>query len=175
MDKTKLSLKEVEEDTKKGIEQFKKLLNIYPKYYAYPYGEYNKTIKNSLKKFNFSAIAHQSLSGISSKTSPFDLPRVALVGKIKDFKSKLSYKFLDATFNQPLRYPKDNILKNIDITFNEPVSKVQIYVSNNGWSKWYKVKNNHLSLNNKYHLNSKRVRIFVKTPNNKISSIILVK
>jgi len=123
------------EDFKKGLRLLKKKLGITPKYFAYPYGEYDKRVKDIVKEFGFSAIINQNIGAISSYSDIFDLDRNALVGK-SNLKRYLSYKELHIDIIKPKIYPKNGILKKIVAKLYDTKQKqAGFYLSGYGWKK----------------------------------------
>ena len=101
--------------------------------YAYPYGEYNSEVKEILKdKFPFEAILNQNTGSITHKTDPFDVPRIALVGKV-NIEHKLRYKTFDAQWIEPLNFPKDGILKNVQVKVDKKYKSLKLYITKEGW------------------------------------------
>jgi hypothetical protein len=120
-------------DTKKAYDLFEKNTGIKPITYAYPYGEYNKEVKETLKNnFAFKAILNQNTGSITAKTDQFDIPRIALVGKV-NIKHKLKYKTFDAQWIAPLVFPKDGILKNVHVNVNKKYKQLKLYITGEGW------------------------------------------
>lgn len=70
----------LEEDTKKAIKRFRKLFSFAPRYYAYPYGEYNMTVLQVIKDLGLEAAFTQDPFNVSPKTDPYLIPRVPMVG-----------------------------------------------------------------------------------------------
>lgn len=169
----KLSSKEIEEDTKKGIEIFQKELGFRPKYYAYPYGEYDNKVKEIIKSFGFDAILNQNIGAVNKYSDIYDLNRIAVVNGV-NITSKLRLKYLNAIWIEPKNYPKDSMLKKIKVKIFEDVKKAQIYITGFGW-RWVDVKSGIIEENLNIRLNKSRVRVIVKIKNSKINSKILVK
>jgi len=169
---TKLSDAKVREDFIKGLKIFEKRLQIKPKYYSYPYGEYTNRIKKIAKSFNFDAIINQNMGAVGRNSDIFDLDRDALVGKT-DLKYLLKFKHLDATWVAPTSFPKNGILKNIHIKTDEKAKKALLYVSKNGWKK-VEVKNGELNIKLNIKLAAGRNRIIISIKD-KITSKLLIK
>lgn len=122
-------------DFKKGLMLLKKRLNITPKYFAYPYGEYDKRVKGIAQEFGFSAIINQNIGAVSSYSDIFDLDRNALVGK-SNLKRDLGYKELHIDIIEPKVYPKNGILKKIVAKLYDKKQKTAgFYLSGYGWEK----------------------------------------
>lgn len=170
---THLSNKEIKDDTKTAIDLFKKNLGYKPKFYAYPYGEYDNRVKNIIKSFGFEAIVNQNMGAVNEDSDIYDLDRIALVGKV-NLKEKLKIKHLKAKWFEPKIYPKDSILKKVEVKIFENVKKAQIYVTDYGW-RWVEVKNGIINENLNLKLKKDRVRVIIKVKNSKINTKILVK
>ncbi|BAF70946.1 polysaccharide deacetylase family protein [Nitratiruptor sp. SB155-2] len=168
-----LSNQEIRNDTKKGLELFIKRLGYIPKYYAYPYGEYNERVKRVIKSFGFTAICNQNTGAISKKSDIYDLDRIALVGKVS-LPKQLSITHLDAVWFEPKRYPKDGILQKVKIQIDPIYKHAFLYVTGYGWQK---VTVNDGFIDQKLHLplTKKRIRVIIKVKNSKISTKILVR
>ena len=120
-----LTKQQIIKDTSKGIKIFKQHLGFEPKIYAYPYGEYNKKVQDILvENFNFEAILNQNIGSISKDTNQYDIPRIALVGKV-NVNHKLRYKTLPLEWIEPKAYPKDGILKQIKAKVNPKIKIVK--------------------------------------------------
>jgi len=167
-----LSAQEIMKDTNKTMQLLKKY-NLEAKAYAYPYGEYDQKVFNAISSFGFDTILNQNSGAVSEKSSRFDLDRIALTGTI-DTNHALHYKYLQAKWLLPLNYPEDEILKDIEIEVEKEIKDIELYVSGHGWQK-VKVKEGIIKLLFDKKLKSKRVRIIIKTADNRYSSKIIVK
>jgi len=128
-----LTTKEMIHDTQKAFDIFIKNTGLTPTTYAYPYGEFNQKVKETLqKRFPFRAILNQNTGSINSKTDIFDIPRIALVGKV-NIKQKLRYKTFDAKWIEPKIFPKDGILKKIVVKVDPKYKKLKLYITSEGW------------------------------------------
>jgi peptidoglycan/xylan/chitin deacetylase (PgdA/CDA1 family) len=160
----------IKEDTQKAYDIFVKEFGYKPKYYAYPYGEFNNRVKNIIKKFDFDAIFNQN-NGANTKDI-FDIDRIALTNEV-NLKNKLKIKSLDAQFLNPTIYPKNKILKNIKIKVDKNLKYVKLYITDYGWTD-IKVKNGFINYEFNKPLKKDRVRLIIKSKN-KITTKILVK
>lgn len=168
---TKLSDNELEKDFKKGLTLFKQALHVEPKYFAYPYGEYSKRVKNIAEKFKFDAILNQNIGAVNNHSDIFDLDRNALVGKT-NLKLSLKYKYLQATWIKPSLFPKDSVLRALHVKIKEDVKNAGLYISGKGWEK-IPVKNREINIILNKKLTKKRTRIIISV-GNKISTKLLV-
>ena len=128
-----LTKNEIIEDTNKSYEIFEKKLGFKPLSYAYPYGEYNIKVKDTLKdNFDFKFILNQNTGSINTKTDVYDMPRIALVGKV-NINHKLRYKTFDAKWYEPLQFPKDGILRRVHAKVDKKYKKLKLYITSEGW------------------------------------------
>ncbi len=173
-----LSQKEIVEDTRKAFDIFVKNTNITPTTYAYPYGEFNEEVTNTLKtNFNFRAILNQNTGSVNQKTNIYDIPRIALVGDV-NINHKLRYKTFDATWIEPKQFPKDGVLKKITVQVDPKYKKLKLYITSEGWRD-VTVKNGLVDLNLNIYLKRARTRVIlgpnVFTISNKIINKIKTK
>ncbi|NPA04411.1 MAG: polysaccharide deacetylase family protein [Epsilonproteobacteria bacterium] len=164
-----LSKKEIIKDTKTGLELFKKHLGFFPKYYAYPYGEYNLEVEKILKEFNFTAILNQDRGAVGD--NPFRLNRLAMVGK-SNLKAALRVNHLKANWIKPQRYFK--ILKEVEVEIDPKYKKAFLYVTGYGWRR-VKVRNGKVKVKLGYKLKRARTRVILKVKNSKISTKLIVR
>ncbi|MGM0624017.1 MAG: polysaccharide deacetylase family protein [Campylobacterota bacterium] len=164
----------IKKDTQKCQDILSGILPYTPRYYAYPYGSYNKEVKQAIKDFGFEAILNQSNGSVNAKSDPYNLFRMALVGEIDNFGAKFGWDYLDVQW-EPAYYPKDGVLKEIEASVEKGVNNVQIFVSDHGWSDWIEVKKGKVRHTLDLKLQRDLVRVFMKDENNRFSSIILTK
>lgn len=170
---TQLSNAEILKDYTKGMELIKKHLGITPKYFSYPYGEYDLRVKKITKKYGFEGIINQNVGAVGQKSDIYDLDRSALVGKT-DLQRAFGYSYLDAFWSEPTTYPPNKILKLITVNTHEQNAKeAQVYISGYGWEK-YPLTNGLLDIKVNKKLKFSRSRIIINV-NNKISSKLLIK
>ena len=169
------SSKDLKKDFDTGIELMQKRTGVKPRYFTYPYGEYDERIKNIAKEYGFEAIFNQNVGAVSKFSDIFDIDRIALTDST-NLKSKLRVKFLSATWIEPKSYPKDGMLKNIHIKIDTPVKakKAQLYITGLGW-QWVDIKDNIVKIKIDKPLKNRRNRLILKLGNDKISTKILVK
>jgi len=169
---TNLNDKVVKNDFKKGLKIFREKLGVAPKYFSYPYGEYDNRIKKIVKSFGFDAIINQNIGAVGIKSDIFDLDRNALVGKTR-LKYFLKLKFLDAKWVKPLTFPKSNILKTVHIKTNEKAKQGSLYISGYGWKR-VKITNGEIFTKIDKKLIKGRNRVIISI-NDKISTKLLIK
>jgi len=128
-----LSPAQIIKDTQKAYDIFVKKSGIKPISYAYPYGEYNKKVTDTLKaNFDFKFILNQNTGSVNNKTDIYDIPRVALVGEV-NINHKLRYKTFDAQWLEPIEFPEDGILKRVHVKVDKKYKKLKLYITREGW------------------------------------------
>jgi len=173
----RMSDKEINSDMEKGLTLMKKHLNYEPRLFVYPYGEYDKRVDNIMQNYNFQAVFNQNIGAINGACSDaYDIDRSAVVGSnANDFKLYLKFQELcGVTFQQPTAFPKDKIVKTVEVTLEDKtITSADIFISNNGWTK-VKVNNGKIlwHANKKVKLN--RIKIGVKVKS-KIKLMVLSK
>ena len=167
-----LNEEEIKKDTDKALASFEKHLRQKPKYYAYPYGEYDEKVKKVIGSYSFDLVLNQNVGAVCEKSPHDDLDRIALTGDV-NLKPKLRIKYLKALWHSPKSYPDNGKLNNIHVTMPDSISKAELYVTGAEW-KYVNVNNGELKVDRLYSLNKKRVRVIIKSGNG-WSSKILVK
>lgn len=170
---THLSQEDVYKDTKISYELFTKYMGYEPKYYAYPYGEYNQDVQETIKKFNFDMILNQNSGSVKQNSDIFDIERVALVGK-STIKQKIRYNSLDVIWTAPQKFPDDGILKYVEAKVNPSIKNIKLYISGHGWAD-LKVKDGIISHKLNAKLKRKRTRVSLSTDYYTIDTKILIK
>ncbi len=157
----------------KGLKIFENKMGFKPKYFAYPYGEFDDRVKKIAQKFNFHAILNQNIGAINNYSDIFSLDRIALTGK-SNLKRDLSYKHLNLRWIYPKSFPTNGILKQIvaKLDCNKTVN-INYYISHYGWHK-AKAKNGFIKIKLNNKLSNGRNRIIIKL-NNKIDTKLLIK
>ena len=116
------SKKEILEDFKKAKREFIKEINYNPKYFSYPFGEYNNFIKNYISK-NFKLSFGQHSGVIDFNKNKFELPRFPINEKYGNLDR---FRFLINL--QPLQYkklfPKNKFIDNKN---NPPLFSVEFF------------------------------------------------
>jgi len=164
-----LNNKKIEVDTKKAIEVFKKHMGYVPNMYAYPYGEYNKRVKNIISKY-FKIIANQNIGAIDFTTSINDLDRIALTGKV-DITKKLKLTKLHLK-SLKIKKNKNKILQ-ISGELIDKIPYVNIYITDFGWKYYIKVTNNKFTFSPNFNLKRFRNRVIIRYNYKIISKLIL--
>lgn len=162
----KLSNEKIIKDTKKAIEVFKKNLGFSTNMYAYPYGEYNKRVKEIINRY-FEIIANQNPGAFDKSTPINDIDRIALTGKV-NIKNKLKIKVLKVKNLQIKK--ENNIIKKISGYVDKKI--VNIYITDLGWKR-VKVKNGYFEYYPNFKLKRYRNRIIIRYNYEMISKLIL--
>ena len=98
-DLTKMSPEELQKDTADSFEIFTKMTGQKPKYYAYPFGHYNKAVQAKIKSFGFESIVTVDAGAVNENSDVFSLERIAMSGN-DDFKLALGVKPLDVSMEK---------------------------------------------------------------------------
>jgi peptidoglycan/xylan/chitin deacetylase (PgdA/CDA1 family) len=162
-------------DTQESISTFKDNMGEPPKYYAYPYGEFDKSSKEIIEAFGFSAIFNQSMGAFNKESDKYNIYRTSL-NNSDDLKLPLSIKFLKVEWFEPFEYPEDNLLRKVIAKVPNDIQKVLVYISGGSWVE-VNVENGivHYEPNQPFELKLKQSRIFIKTYDNRWGSHIIVK
>lgn len=156
-----MSEKEIKEDFDKGLAIFKKELGVKPKYFVYPYGEYNPLLKKITKEYGFEAVLNQNMGAVSKGTNIFDIDRCALVGKPR-LTTYLKFKELqNVKILEPKSYPKDGVLTRVKAEVDKSAKKAYIYIRGHGW-RAVKVKDGIIDYKTSKKLKGKRMKIGIQ-------------
>lgn len=131
---TNMDEKDLQKDFEIGLEIFEKELGFKPKYFTYPYGEYNESVKNIAKSYNFEGIVNQNMGAVSNESDPYNLDRSAL-GENSNLTQLLNYKYLNAQWLSPKTYPKNSILNLLHVKTNSNSKKAGLYITGAGWQE----------------------------------------
>ncbi|RMA97626.1 polysaccharide deacetylase [Hydrogenothermus marinus] len=129
------------EDTLKAEKSFIKIIGYKPKYYAYPYGEYNELMVKVLKDLGYKAAFTQDPSSVYTKNNLYIIPRQPIVGHwgtLKHFKKILNIEPLPVIDSKPSfgnlkKNPPDKIMAKIKNL--QDYKNCGIYISELGWIK----------------------------------------
>lgn len=166
-----LSAEAIKKDTQKAFSSFKKHLNLHPKYYAYPYGEFDEKVKKAVSSFGFELILNQNIGAVSRESPTDDLDRIALTGDVC-LKPKLRIKYLKAQWHSPKSFPTNGKLNEIRVTMPTSISKAELYVTSHGWEH-ITLKDGEFKTNKLYPLKNRRSRIILKAGNAYSTKIIV--
>ncbi len=75
---TEMSEQALKDDTKTAFDHFATKMGYKPKYYAYPFGKYNKKVRDTIASFGFDAIVTTDGGAVDSYYNPLNLDRIAL-------------------------------------------------------------------------------------------------
>lgn len=169
-----LNEQQIIQDTQKALNIFEKKLGFKPTIYAYPYGEYNKKVVQTLQKeFNFEALLNQNIGSINKNTDRFDIPRIALVGDV-DIAHKLRYKTFNVKWYEPKEFPKDGILRRVHAKVDPKYKTLKLYITKEDWRD-VKVKDGIVDEKLDIYLQKARTRIMLGSDEFTISNKILNK
>ena len=117
-----MSPEAIRQDTKKGFDSFVTNLGEKPKYYAYPFGEYNQKVRSEIESFGFDLIINQNSGAVDHQSDPYDLDRTALTGE-NLVAQKLRIKTLPTTWISPKGWPENGNLKSIHATIPDDIKQ----------------------------------------------------
>ena len=166
-----LSAEAMRRDTDKALASFKKHLGYTPKYYAYPFGEFDERLKKEITSYGFDLVLNQNVGAVSSKSPRDNLDRIALTGDV-NLKYELRIKYLDAQWHSPKNYPTNAKLNEIHVTMPASIKKAELYVSGGGW-EYIKPEEGVFKSTKPYPLKFKRTRVIIKYGNAYTSKIIV--
>jgi peptidoglycan/xylan/chitin deacetylase (PgdA/CDA1 family) len=112
-----------------------------PRFFAVPYGEYNRPLLEEIRSFGYEAILLQDPGSVSSDTDPYAIPREPIAGQLSEMTPE--------RFGAQLLYP-DRYLP----------GTLGVYVSELGWQQATLV-NNFASIANKNTLKRKINRVAI--------------
>lgn len=167
----RLDSNKVKEDFTKGYEVFKKHLGYSPKYYAYPYGEYDERILNIAKEFKFEAIFNQNTGAVSNDSPLDDLDRTP-VSELTPLSFALAGDFLKAQWEVLPDFPKVPYIKSIRIKTNTNAKNGKLFVSGQGGFKPVKLENGILEYKFNKPISRYATRIILKIDNKTTSKIL---
>ena len=168
-----LSDEQIKTDTKQALLLFQQHLGYTPQAYAYPYGEYDQRVKKIIKSFGFEAIANQNIGAIAQTSDPYDLDRIAMVGRA-NLGQALRYRHLEAVWMAPSHYPKEGILHQVKVRISPWYHWGWLYVTGYGWKR-FPVRKGVLQAKLDYPLYKSRVRVIIKVKHSKINTKILIR
>ena len=172
-----MSNEKIKADMDKGLALMKQHLNYEPTLFVYPYGEYDERVSSIIEPYGFKAVFNQNIGAVQGVCSDaHDIDRSAVVGSnAHDFKLYLKFQELcGVTFQQPTSYPKNKIVKRVEVRLEDKsIKSADIFISNNGWTK-VKVHNGKILWNANKKVKLKRIKIGVKVKS-KIKLMVLSK
>ena len=162
----------LKDDTERGLLSFAKQLRKVPRYYTYPYGEYNPEVKAGIAAFGFELILNQNSGAVNANSDPHNLDRTALTGD-NLIAEKLKIEHLETEWITPKRWPEDGRIKEIHVKIAPTYQTAEYFISGGEWVR-VPVKNGEIHIKTDVKLAGPYSRVFIKT-GPKQSSIILVK
>jgi len=81
------------EDLERSERRFEKLFGRKPRFYALPFGYYNRELVNLLRDKGYEAVFSQDPGNVDNFTDPYRIPRQAVVGswsELDNFRRKLT-------------------------------------------------------------------------------------
>lgn len=161
---TTMSDEAIRQDFEKGLGLFKTELGTKPKYFVYPYGEYDARLAKMSQEYGFEAVLNQNMGAVSKGTDVLDIDRSALVGNAK-LKTYLGFKELqDVELIEPTIYPKDRHLTHIKAKVDANATKAHVYISGHGWHE-VPVKEGLIDYKTSIKLDNSRIRIGIMVGN----------
>lgn len=167
-----LSNDRLRHDFEDGIRIFEKHMGYKPKYFAYPYGEYNDKVRNMSVEYGLEVLLAQNSSAVGKDSDLLDLDRTPLMDGT-DLKAALAIKFLKAEWIMPKDYPKNNKIDEVIIKTDENASFGYFSATGKGTKK-VKLQNGRMSIKFKEPIDRYKVRMSLKV-NGKTTTKILVK
>jgi len=156
-----MSEEKIRKDFDRGLAIFKKELGVKPKYFVYPYGEYNPLLERITKEYGFEAVLNQNMGAVSKGTDIFDIDRCALVGKPK-LKTYLGFKELhNVEIIEPTSYPKSGVLTRVKAKVDKNAKKAFVYIRGHGW-RAVKVKDGIIDYKTSKKIKGKRMKIGIQ-------------
>ena len=125
---TRLDDESLRQDFVNGVEIFEKHMGYKPKYFAVPYGEYDKRVIELTKEFGFDALLNQNSGAVSDKSDVFDLYRTPVEDGTK-IALALNSKFLKAEWVFPKDYPQNNAIDEITIKTDTNASEGKFFMT----------------------------------------------
>jgi len=162
-------------DFETGLALMEKKTGRRPKYFAYPYGEYDDRVKAVAVSFGFDAVCNQNVGAVSDASDPHDLDRIALTGD-PTLADKLRIRYLPAEWVSPSAWPENGKVTTVHIRLKGPTKAktAWLYLTGYGWER-VPVRNGEILVRWDKPLKNRRSRLILKLQNDKISTKILVK
>lgn len=163
------------QDFKDGIEIFQKYMGRKPKYFAYPFGEYDERVIQKAKEFGFEALLNQNSGAVSARSDVFDLYRTPLKDET-NMRVAFADEYLDATWIFPKDYPKNNTIDEITIKINEDINttKAKFFLSGMKDYQPVSIKDGVFNYKFKKPIDKYKLRVSLKI-GKKVTTKILVK
>ncbi|WP_456401732.1 polysaccharide deacetylase family protein [Hydrogenimonas sp.] len=163
----------LEKDFRTGMALIRKRLGIRPRYFAYPYGEYDDRVKRLAEGFGFDLICNQNVGAVGRASDPHDLDRIALTGD-PSLKEKLKIRYLPARWIEPRGWPEGGVVERVRVRTDETARKGWLYLTGYGW-RHVTLEGGELDTRLDLKLKKRRSRLILKLEKDRISTKILVK
>ncbi len=127
------------EDLERSERRFEKLFGRKPRFYALPYGYYNKEVLEVLKERGYEAVFTQDPGNVGPHTDIYRIPRQAIVGswsRMENFKKKLRREPLPITRIIPgYGFVEENPPQKLgaELMFPNKYKSCRIYITELGW------------------------------------------
>ncbi|QCD45843.1 polysaccharide deacetylase family protein [Campylobacter rectus] len=167
-----LNEEKLKNDFEDGISKFEKNMGYKPRYFAYPFGEYNDRVRDMAIDYGIEVILSQNSGAVAANSDLHELDRIPAMNGTH-LPSALASKFLKAEWILPQDYPKDNKISEIVIKTDE--NATHGYFSMSGQkTKKVKLENGRMTLKFNKPIDRYKVRMSLKV-NGKTTTKILVK
>ena len=170
---TTLSKSEIKKDVQQSLSDIKENLGKKPNFFSYPYGEYNRNVRNIIKELGFKAIFNQNLGAVAQESNSDDLNRIA-VSEASELDTKLAYDYLPAQWAQREEMVTDGRVTRVKVKVAPEIEKAQLYVSGHGWRR-VELAEGTLDLKLNLELKYSRNRFFLKTYDNRLNGKLIMK
>ena len=167
-----LNEEKLKNDFEDGISKFEKNMGYKPRYFAYPFGEYNDRVRDVATEHGIEVILSQNSGAVAADSDLHELDRIPAMNGTH-LPSALASKFLKAEWILPQDYPKDNKISELIIKTDE--NATHGYFSMTGQqTKKVKLENGQMTLKFNKPIDRYKVRMSLKV-NGKTTTKILVK
>ncbi len=162
------------QDFRTGLALMRKRMGFSPRYFAYPYGEYDARVRKIAESFGFDAICNQNVGAVSMSSDRYDLDRIALTGD-PNLTAKLAIRYLPARWTAPQAWPEDGVVHEVKVHVPDIERGIGwLYLTGYGWQK-VSIRDHWLDITLDKPLLKRRSRLILKLDHDKINTKILVK
>lgn len=151
----------VRNDFSRGVEVFKKHMGYAPKYYAYPYGEYDGRVLKIAKEFKFDAIFNQNTGAVASDSPLDDIDRTP-VSELTPLGYALYGGFLKASWQVLPDFPRTPYITGVRIKTDSKADKAKLFVSGQGGFRAVSLENGELNYKFKKPISRYATRIILQ-------------
>lgn len=167
-----LNEQKLRDDFAEGLKVFEKHMGYKPKYFAYPFGEYNDKVKKIATEYGLEVLLNQNSGAVSALSDVLDLDRTPLMDDTI-LKIVSASKFLKAEWILPKDYPKNAKLDEIIVKTDENATSGDFYITGYGTQR-VKLENGEMKLKFDKPIEKYKIRMSLKV-NGKTTTKILVK